>query len=78
MTDLDELHDVKGLARELKRDPSYVYSMKADGFKMPGGRASVRQAMTWLANRPNFTQKGVYFARRSKTQQNAESSKIVK
>lgn len=77
MTDLDELHDVKGLARGLKRAPSYVYAMTADGFRMAGQRASLRMAIQWLADRPDWSKKQVYFARRGKTGRNGESAKIV-
>lgn len=67
MTDLDEMHDVKGLALGLKRNPSYVYDMKAGGFEMPGGRASLRMALQWLANHHDFSRRQVAalrFARR--------------
>jgi len=69
MTDLDELHDVKGLALGLKRSDSYVYDMKSAGMPMPGGRASLRQAIQWLADHPAFTRAeaaAVRFARRRK------------
>lgn len=72
MTDLDELHDVKGLAFHLKRNESYVYDMKSAGFHMPGGRASLRQAVQWLANH-GFTRAEaakVRFARRSSLKPN--------
>lgn len=67
MTDLDELHDVKGIALGLKRHPSYVYDMRAAGFVMPGDRASLRQAHQWLADNPTFRRSQVSFARRVKT-----------
>ncbi|HBJ87143.1 MAG TPA: hypothetical protein DDZ88_25440 [Verrucomicrobiales bacterium] len=70
MTDLDELHDVKGLAVAIKRAPSYVYDMKSAGFQMPGDRASMRQAHQWLADHPDFTRAQaaeLRFARRAKT-----------
>ena len=44
-TDWDELHDVKGLAATLKRSREYVVDMKACGFVMPGGRATLRMAV---------------------------------
>ena len=69
MTDLDEVHDVKGLAYVLKRSESYVYDMKSFGFRMPGDRASLRQAMQWLADNEAFTRAEAAkarFARRRK------------
>lgn len=48
--DPNELHDAKTLAIRLKRHSSFVYAMKQRGFKMPGGRASVNQALRWLSN----------------------------
>lgn len=36
----------------LKRAPSYVYAMRARGFPMPGGRATLRQAIEWLKINP--------------------------
>jgi len=66
-TDWDELHDLKGLADALKKGKAYVYDMKSVGFVMPGGRASIRMAMGWLGNHPEFTRTQaakVRFARR--------------
>jgi hypothetical protein len=68
MTDLDERHDVKGLAEALKRCRGYVEDMKTTGFVMIGGRASLREAVQWLADNPTFTRRRaaeVRFARRS-------------
>jgi len=48
-----ELHTVKELAGLLKRATSYVYAMRAQGFRMPGGRATLAQALQWLEENPN-------------------------
>lgn len=50
----DELLCVKELADRIKRTPRYVYAMKRDGFAMPGGLATVRQALDWLTDNPRF------------------------
>lgn len=42
------------LAEALRRSRVYVYAMKASGFKMPGGTASLEEARTWLAQNPSF------------------------
>lgn len=47
-----ELLTTKEIAAMLKRAPSYVYAMRARGFQMPGGRATLRQAMQWLEINP--------------------------
>lgn len=67
--DWDELHDVKGLAEALKKSAGYIYDMKSVGFLMPGGRASKRMAMTWLADHPDFTRGKAVFVRRSNARQ---------
>ena len=48
-----ELHTVKELAGLLKRATSYVYAMRAKGFEMPGGRATLQQAVDWLRENPH-------------------------
>lgn len=53
---MDELLCVKELAERIKRTPRYIYAMKRDGFQMPGGLATVRQALDWLGNNPGFRQ----------------------
>jgi hypothetical protein len=83
MTDLDELHDVKGLALGLKRSESYVYDMRSFGFRMPGDRASLRQAIQWLADNEDFTRAEaakVRFARRKKTtgKKREETGRVAK
>lgn len=65
MTDWDELHSVKGLAGALKKSPGYIYDMKSEGFIMPGDRASLRMAISWLTNHPEFSRAKAAFARRS-------------
>lgn len=47
-----QLLSVKDLARELGRGERYVWYMRARGFKMPGGRATVVEARQWLARHP--------------------------
>jgi hypothetical protein len=47
-----ELLTSKELAGALKRHVSFVYAMKARGFKMPGGLATVEQALRHLARHP--------------------------
>ena len=57
LSDGDDLLDRKGLAEKLLRHRSYIDAMVRDGFRMPGGRATVNQAIRWLINHPNFKQK---------------------
>jgi hypothetical protein len=49
---MTELLTVKELAQRLKRNPMYVYSMKWNGFKMPGMRATLEDALAWLNANP--------------------------
>ncbi len=44
----------KELAFELNRNVSYVYAMRSAGFKMPAGRATISDAVTWLSHNPEF------------------------
>lgn len=53
---MDELLCAKELADRIKRTPRYIYAMKRDGFAMPGGLATVRQALAWMAANPDFRQ----------------------
>lgn len=46
---------VSELAWELKRSVWYVYAMRRDGFVMPGGTATVKEAKDWLRAHPEFT-----------------------
>lgn len=67
MMDWDRPHDIQGLATVLLKHRNYVSDMKACGFQMPGGLATYRQAINWLANHPEFTRRhahAVRFARR--------------
>lgn len=50
----EELLSVKELAERLKYTARYVYAMRRDGFVMPGGRASVNDALQWLRENPHF------------------------
>lgn len=52
MTDPNELMSCKELAYALKRDVSYIYTMRTRGFRMVGDRATVNQALEWLASNP--------------------------
>lgn len=54
LPDGDELLAVKELAEKLRRTERYVRAMVADGFKMPGGRATANQALQWLIEHPEF------------------------
>ena len=44
----EELLTIDELAEKLKRSPRYVRYMKAKGFEMPGGRATLSQAICFL------------------------------
>jgi|GEM_PF-6806455 len=48
-----ELLTPKELAGMLKRNVSYVYAMRVRGFAMPGGRATLVDALSWLNSNPN-------------------------
>jgi hypothetical protein len=52
----DQLMTPKELAFYLRgtRGAHYVYSMKAWGFSMPGGTATLREARAWLKENPDF------------------------
>jgi hypothetical protein len=80
LTDWDEPHDVKGLAGVLGRHENYVYDMRACGFVMPGGRATLRMAFAWLAQNQDFKRRkatAVRFARRVKTGGNGTSGELA-
>lgn len=51
---MDELLSVKELAARLGYSERYIRAMKRDGFRMPGRRASVREALHWLEKHPDF------------------------
>jgi hypothetical protein len=48
-----DLLSVKELAAALKKHPSYVYSMKAHGFRMVSRLTTLNAALRWLARHPN-------------------------
>ena len=49
---IPELLLTKELALRLGRSRSYVQAMKARGFPMPGGTATLDEAKAWLAANP--------------------------
>lgn len=48
----DDLLSVKELASAIGRNRTYVFAMKRKGFSMPGNRASIRQAISFLVRNP--------------------------
>ena len=48
MTDPNELLSTKQIAAELNRNPSFVYRMRARGFRMIGDRGTLRSALEWI------------------------------
>jgi len=52
MNERERLLPIKELAAALGRARSYVAAMKAAGFVMPGGMATVSEARAWLARNP--------------------------
>lgn len=50
----DELLTTKELAFVLKRHRNYISEMKRAGFAMPGNRATLIEARTWLAANPHW------------------------
>lgn len=42
----------KELGSELRRTAHYIYAMKKQGFKMPGGTATITEARHWLRRHP--------------------------
>jgi len=49
----DRLMCAKELAAELGHHVNFIYSMKADGFPMPGGSSTINLALTWLDRNPH-------------------------
>lgn len=45
---LSRMRTAKDLATELDVSRNYLTAMKAHGFKMPGGKASIRMARSFL------------------------------
>jgi len=66
MTESEPLLTRKELAEKLRRNVCFVARMRALGFKMPGGTATLSEARIWLLRNP------FPFSRRDK------SSKVVK
>ena len=48
----EKLLSIKELAAQLGRERHYVGAMVAQGFPMPGGRATRSEALAWLALNP--------------------------
>ena len=48
----EQLLTTKELAFVLRRDKSFVYAMRKQGFAMPGGTATVTEARQWLLTNP--------------------------
>jgi hypothetical protein len=48
----EELLTAKELAIRLKKSRTYVYAMKARGFRMPGGVSTIGAALVWLTRHP--------------------------
>jgi hypothetical protein len=49
---MTELLTTKELASALGRSRSYICAMKARGFPMPGGTATIEEARAWLSANP--------------------------
>ena len=50
---MDRLLSVKELAGALGRSERYIWYLRACGFQMPGGRASLREAKEFLLTCPH-------------------------
>lgn len=48
----------KELAKSLEVSERYVRGMKAKGFRMPGGLATVSEALEWLEENPDYRVNG--------------------
>ena len=51
---LGQLRDTKSLATELKVSRDYILAMRHHGFRMPGGKASIRMARTFIETCDEF------------------------
>lgn len=51
---LHRMRDAGKLSAELDVSPNFIQAMKRQGFKMPGGKASVSMARKFLAECPEF------------------------
>lgn len=58
MNDTEQLLFPDELADAMRRSRVYVYAMKAAGFPMPGGTATLTEARAWLAEHPEFRSTG--------------------
>ncbi len=50
--DHNQLLSIKELADALRRNRRYITAMRARGFAMPGGLATLGEARAWLARNP--------------------------
>ena len=48
------------LAEALGKGRTYIYAMKKEGFKMPGGTSTVVEGRAWLKDHPNFSTSGYF------------------
>lgn len=48
----DTLLSMKQLAAKMGRSYNYVRAMKQRGFKLPGGRSTLANALRWLEGNP--------------------------
>lgn len=53
------LLSVKELAKQLGRSERYVWWMRARGFEMPGGKATLTEAREWLSDHPQPSKRRV-------------------
>lgn len=51
---LGQLRDIKSLASELKVSRDYIVAMRHHGFRMPGGKASLRMAQSFISTCEDF------------------------
>lgn len=49
----EKLLSGKELAAALNRGRNYISAMRRRGFQMPGGRATLRDALQWLVRNPS-------------------------
>lgn len=54
-----DLLTAKEIAAALRRHPSYVYAMRRRGFPMPGKRATLTEAQSWLQKHPEPRKRGL-------------------
>ena len=51
---LGQLRDTKGLSAELKVSRDYILAMRNHGFRMPGGKATIRMARNFIETCEEF------------------------